>query len=147
MSMLQVSILRFMYNSEDVEVGLDCVWASLAPDSMGADKNLCWCLLQVLSGLFWWALWWTVHEDSKEEWCGRLLKDCVGCGSCPALQHQLCCCTYHCDSAVSIMLFSVCLAQEQDLCPIGAKYAWLFWITCVWKTSRSTSSYSGLHVS
>lgn len=40
MSMLQVSILRFMCNSKDVKVSLDYVWASLAPDSMGADKNL-----------------------------------------------------------------------------------------------------------
>lgn len=144
--MLQVSILRFMCNSEDVKVRLDCVWASLAPDSMGADKNLCWCLLQVLSGLFWWTLWWTVHEDSKEEWCGRLLKDCVGRGSCPALQHQLCCCTYHCDSAVSIMLFSVCLAQV---------WAGLVSSSCKIRFPElpvlleifHTSSYSGLHVS
>lgn len=83
-----------------------CPWLQTAQELIRTCVNI---YLQVSSGFFWWALWWTVHEDSKEEWCGRLLKDCAGSGSCSAFKHQLHYCTYHCDSAVSIILFGVCL--------------------------------------
>lgn len=84
-----------------------CPWLQTARELIRTSVDVC---LQVSSGFLWWALWWTVHEDSKEEWCGRLLEDGVGSGSCPVVKHQLHYCTYHCDSAVSIVLFGVCLA-------------------------------------